>query len=263
MNVPPAITRRRALATLGGASIAALLAACGSDSQTTTTSTDAPSGSTGITGPNGESCAQLPQETAGPFPGDGSNGPNVLNIDGVVRQDIRSSIGDLRGTAEGIELTIDMMLTDSSDGCSPLAGAAVYLWQTDAAGRYSLYSDGAIDQNYLRGVQVADSAGRVTFTSVFPGCYEGRWPHIHFAIYTDVAAATSGREPRTTSQLAFPQTTCEDAYADARYPSSGAELARLSLESDVVFRDDNAARQLATMSGSATTGYLAKLTVPA
>ena len=42
----------------------------------------------------------------------------------------------------------------------------------------------------LRGVQAADSNGQVTFTSIFPGCYSGRWPHIHFEVYPSLSAAT-------------------------------------------------------------------------
>jgi protocatechuate 3,4-dioxygenase beta subunit len=272
MTLHPSITRRRAIATIGGASLATLLAACGSDSKssdlpTTTgqpgsTSTSGSPGSTATT-VDDASCIAIPQETAGPFPGDGSNGPNVLNLDGVVRKDIRTSFGDLSGTADGIELNVELTLTDAQDGCTPLEGAAVYLWHADAQGRYSLYSDGATDQNYLRGVQVTDASGKVSFTSVLPGCYDGRWPHIHFAVYTDVASATSGGTPRSTSQLAFPQATCAEAYTDARYPTSAASLARVSLESDNVFGDDGAVHQLATMSGSPTSGYTATLNVPA
>jgi protocatechuate 3,4-dioxygenase beta subunit len=62
-------------------------------------------------------------------------------------------------------------------GGSPFAGVAVYVRHCDRAGRYSLYSDGIENENYLRGVQVADADGRVRYTSVFPACYDGRWPH--------------------------------------------------------------------------------------
>lgn len=95
----------------------------------------------------------IPEETAGPYPGDGSNGPNALTESGVVRSDITSSFGSASGAAEGIPVTIELMVQDTADGCSPLAGAAVYIWHCDREGRYSMYSDGATDQNYLRGVQ--------------------------------------------------------------------------------------------------------------
>jgi len=56
----------------------------------------------------------------------------------------------------------------------PLPGAAVYVWHCDRAGRYSLYSSGVASENYLRGIQVTDAAGRVTFNSIFPAYYTGR-----------------------------------------------------------------------------------------
>jgi protocatechuate 3,4-dioxygenase beta subunit len=72
------------------------------------------------------------------------------------------------------------VIQDLANGGAPFAGVAVYVWQCDREGRYSMYSEGAQDQNYLRGVQIADAEGRVRFTSIFPACYSGRWPHIHF-----------------------------------------------------------------------------------
>jgi hypothetical protein len=46
-------------------------------------------------------------ETAGPYPGDGSNGPNVLVESGIVRSDIRPSFGSYSGSAAGVPMTID------------------------------------------------------------------------------------------------------------------------------------------------------------
>ena len=161
-------------------------------------------------------CAPIPEETAGPYPGDGSNGPDVLAESGIVRSDIRSSIGDASGVAEGVPLTVDLTVTDTAAGCVPLAGAAVYIWHCDREGRYSMYSEGAENENYLRGVQETDGDGRVTFTSIFPACYSGRWPHIHFEVYASVEDATGGGEPIATSQLAFPQDVCETRLRDRR-----------------------------------------------
>ena len=140
--------------------------------------------------------ALIPEETAGPYPGDGSNGPNVLTQSGVVRSDITSSFGSASGVAAGVPLTITLRLIDVTNG-GVLRGAAVYLWHCDQAGRYSLYSSGVTNQNYLRGVQVSGADGEVTFTSIFPGCYSGRWPHAHFEVYPDLA---SSRRRRTRSR---------------------------------------------------------------
>src|SRR5437868_3360972 len=105
------------------------------------------SSATGTTG----NCSKIPDETAGPYPGDSSSGPNVLNLSGVVRSDIRSSFAGLSGTADGVPLSIALSLVSVST-CVPLASRAVYLWHCDRLGRYSLYSSGATSQNYLRGV---------------------------------------------------------------------------------------------------------------
>jgi len=210
------------------------------------------------TGSNG-SCTKIPEETAGPFPGEGSNGPNVLNQTGVVRSDIRTSFAGLTGTADGIPLTIALTIVSASS-CAPLANRAVYLWHCDRAGRYSLYSSGVTNQNYLRGVQEADANGKVTFTSIFPACYSGRWPHIHFEVYPSLASATNVANKIATSQLALPKATCDLVYATAGYESSVTTLSQVSLASDNVF-SDGSSLELATVTGSIATGLTATLTV--
>jgi protocatechuate 3,4-dioxygenase beta subunit len=212
------------------------------------------------TNPNtNTSCSRIPEETAGPFPGDGSNGANVLNQAGVVRSDVRSSFGALTGTAAGVPLTVALTIVSASS-CAALANRAIYIWHCDRAGLYSLYSAGATNQNYLRGVQQTDSAGRVSFTSIFPGCYAGRWPHIHFEIFPSLAAATNVANKVATSQLAIPKDACDATYATAGYEASVRNLAGISLATDGVF-SDGATRQIATMSGSVATGYTATLTI--
>src|SRR5262249_49654097 len=94
--------------------------------------------------------AEVPSETAGPYPGDGSNGPNVLDDSGIVRHDIRRSFGDSRALATGVPLRVNLTVTDASNDYAPLSGAAVYLWHCDRRGRYSMYSSGVTGENYLR-----------------------------------------------------------------------------------------------------------------
>jgi len=205
---------------------------------------------------------EIPEETAGPYPGDGSNGPNVLTESGIVRKDIRSSFGDSSGTAEGVPLTIRLTIVELADGAStPKQGAAVYLWHATREGGYSLYSQGVTDQNYLRGVQVADANGVVEFTSIFPACYDGRWPHAHFEIYSDLATATKAGDKIRTTQLALPEDVCKTVYATSGYEQSVTNLAKVSLSSDLVF-SDGVSLQLAKVTGSVADGYTAMLTVP-
>lgn len=212
----------------------------------------------------GASCAtsEIPNETAGPYPGDGSNGPNVLVEDGVVRRDIRRSFGDADGLAQGVDFRLTLTL-QATDTCTPLVGYAVYAWHCTRDGNYSLYSQGFEDENYLRGVQVTGKKGKVTFRSIYPGCYSGRWPHIHFEVYRSRSAATGGGDPVATSQVALPRKQSMHVYRNADgYESSVTNLERISLSSDNVFGDDDGVRQLATVKGSIADGYRASLLVP-
>jgi protocatechuate 3,4-dioxygenase beta subunit len=251
-DMPRLITRRRALGVLTGSVAMAALAACGSSSKEGAADTTSTS--------SGSSSAEIPDETAGPFPGDGSNGPNALTESGVVRSDITASFGDASGVAEGVPAAIEMTLLDVSAGGTPLAGAAVYLWHCDIAGRYSMYDQAIAEENYLRGVQESDDDGKVRFQSIFPAAYAGRWPHIHFEVYESLDAATSGGTKLKTSQIALPKASCDLVYATQGYEQSGQNLAQTSLDTDMVFSDGYAS-QLATTSGTVDSGITIKLNV--
>ena len=212
------------------------------------------------TNTNTASCpTKIPEETAGPFPADSSNGVNVLNLTGVVRGDITTSFAGLSGTAAGVPLTIALTLVSASS-CAPLANRAIYLWHCDRGGLYSLYSAGATNQNYLRGVQQTDANGKVSFTSIFPACYAGRWPHIHFEVYPSLATATTAANKVATSQIALPKAICDEVYATTGYSQSVTNLSRISLATDGIF-SDGSSLELATMSGTVASGLTATLTI--
>ncbi|MFI7600257.1 3,4-dioxygenase subunit beta [Actinoplanes sp. NPDC049681] len=246
------LDRRQILRALGIGAATLGLAACGDDS-TSRTPKSSYSPAAGI--------GETPDETAGPYPGDGSNGPDVLEQSGVVRKDIRSSFGTAKGTAEGVPMTLELTVNDLANRGRPFAGAAVYVWHCDREGRYSLYSDGITDQNYLRGVQIADTDGRVSFTSIFPACYSGRWPHIHFEVYPTRADITDATKAITTSQVALPKETCDKVYQQPGYEASVTNLGQISLAKDTVFGDDSAALQLGAVSGDVGTGLTVSLGV--
>ena len=248
-DVGTLLTRRRLLTVLGLGAASVGLAACGTGGSTASSSSAAV--------PSGE----IPDETAGPFPGDGSNGPDVLEQSGIVRSDIRSSSGEFSGTAEGVPMTLELTVSDLANGGVPFEGVAVYVWHCTREGGYSLYSSGIEDQNFLRGVQVADAAGLVRFTSIFPACYDGRWPHVHFEVYPDEAAIPDSANAIATSQVALPQDVCEAVYATAGYEASVGNLSRVSLSGDNVFGDDGGAGQLATVTGDVASGYTVRLAV--
>ena len=250
-DVRTMLDRRALLSGLGLGLTGLGLAACGDEE--TAVATDTTGSSSALT--------EIPDETAGPYPGDGSNGANVLTQSGVVRRDIRSSFGGSTTTAAGVPMTLVLDVVDMVDDDAPLAGAAVYVWHCDREGAYSLYADGLEDENYLRGVQVADADGRVTFTSIVPACYSGRWPHVHFEVYPDVASTTDAANAVATSQLALPESLCDAVYAISGYEQSVDNLADVTLASDNVFSDDSAATQLPTVSGDTSSGYAVSLRV--
>ncbi|MFG3331087.1 intradiol ring-cleavage dioxygenase [Streptomyces tendae] len=252
-------SRRQALSVLGGLGGMAALAACGSGSDGGTSAAAATSSASSS---SASDLTEIPDETNGPYPADGTNGVQVLDRDGIVRQDIRSSFGDSTTTAPGIPFTFEFTVLDIADGGKPLAGSAVYAWQCDRDGNYSLYSSGIEDENYLRGVQVADDDGRVKFVSVFPACYPGRWPHVHFEVYPDIESITDYDKRLSTSQLAVPKDVCDTVFATDGYESSVKNLSQLTLKTDNVFGDDGGVHQLATVTGSVKAGYAAELTVP-
>lgn len=251
------VDRRAALGLFGGVGLTALLAAC---SPTTATPSATGTSTAPTPAPTSGPVTEIPEETAGPFPADGSNGIDVLDDSGIVRTDIRSSFGSSATVAEGIPLTINLTVRQAATG-DIMSDAAVYLWHCDREGNYSLYSSGVENENYLRGVQQVDDAGTVSFTSVFPGCYTGRWPHMHFEVYADLATAVASGPILTTSQLALPKEACDIVYATPGYEQSGPNLGELTLASDMVFGEDGGIFQLATMSGSVESGYAAALTV--
>ena len=256
------MTRRRALglAALGGLGV---VIGCGSSSEgsaggTTTASASATTPAT--TDEAAAAAAEIPEETAGPFPADGSNGVNVLTESGVVRSDIVSSFGSASGTAEGVPMALEMTIIDVAGGGGVLPGAAVYVWHCDRDGRYSLYEAEVADQNYLRGVQEAGADGAVRFTSIWPGAYSGRWPHVHFEVYPSLAEATGGGAKLATSQIALPEEASTQVYATAGYEQSVRNLAGTSLAGDMVFSDGYSA-QLGTASGSPAHGMAVSLNV--
>jgi protocatechuate 3,4-dioxygenase beta subunit len=186
----------------------------------------------------------------------------VLVESGIVRSDITPSFGSSTTVATGVPTSVALTIQDTANGCTTMAGAAVYLWHCNQDGLYSLYSNGVTNENYLRGVQETDADGRVTFQTIFPAAYSGRWPHMHFEVYASLADATGGGSPIATSQLALSEDSCNAVFATPGYEQSVGNLAQTSLARDNVFGDDGAAHQIPTTAGSVADGYTLELAVP-
>ncbi|WP_448221426.1 dioxygenase family protein [Gordonia iterans] len=250
------ISRRRMLGILGAGAGAFALAACAGGSSSNTASTASTSSAGAVTTADSE----IPEETNGPYPADGTNDVNILTESGIERSDITSSL-DGGTTVEGVPLSFTFTVTDMANDNVPFTGAAVYLWQCDAQGRYSMYSEGVEDETYLRGVQVVGDDGTATFTTVVPGCYPGRWTHLHFEVYPDRASATDVENVIATSQVAFPKGMLDKVYQRSEYDGSAEALARMgSVESDNVFGDGHDL-QMGTFTGDPDSGYVGSLPV--
>ena len=266
--------RRRALSWLLAGGSAALLVGCGGGGSSETAASTSSSGGTGSSSSSGgsgaTSCIANATETNGPYPSDGSNTvngmvSNVLTQSGVVRSDIRPSFGGPTTVAPGVPLTLKMSVVNSNDNCAALPGYAVYLWHCTRDGAYSLYSSGVQNENFLRGVQVTDASGELTFTTIFPGCYAGRYPHIHFEVYASLAAATLYTNRVLVSQMALPRDICSTVYGSATgYSASVNNLAQVTIANDGVFGDNSTAQMTQmtpSLSGDVSAGYNGTLLV--
>lgn len=257
------LARRRVLALIGSAGAAALLGSCGQDPILGRAEAEVVGKAA-----DGSQCVVHPRETAGPFPADGSNRAhgtlaNVLADSGIVRADMRPSLDADRPVAAGTPLALTLTLVDVARGCAPLAGHAIYLWHCDAEGRYSVYD--LPDASYLRAVGVTDTAGTATFTTIFPGCYRGRFPHMHFEVYPSLAKATSYENRILTSQLAMPEKACSAIYAgDPVYAASVANFADSPLSRDGIFADNTPlqlAAQTVAVEAAGAGGYRGTATI--
>jgi len=262
--------RRQVLGWIVSGATAAMIAGCGggsgSGSTSSSTSSSSSSGSSSASG----SCVADPEETNGPYPADGTNTVNgstvnVLSASGIVRSDIRSSFGSSSTVAAGVPLLLTINLVDTNTTCALLTGYAIYIWHCNRDGEYSLYSSGIQTENYLRGVQVTDGNGQVTFQTIFPACYSGRYPHIHVEVYKTLASATGQANAILTTQMAMPRDVCSTVYGNATgYSASVTTLAAVTVSNDNVFDSSTTAEitaQTPALTGSVTDGYTGTITI--
>jgi protocatechuate 3,4-dioxygenase beta subunit len=191
-------------------------------------------------------CTTLTEElTQGPFWVD-----EKLN-----RSDIRPDSGT-GAVQAGVPLTLTINLQDAGAGCVPQVGAYVDIWHANAQGAYSDVSGSGNPDNvgvdWLRGYQVSDDNGSVTFTTVMPGYYVSRTIHIHFRVRLTLA---DDSEVNFTSQLFFDETVNAAVLATSAYQQSQA---RDTLNSTDQLYD---AALLVPVTGSATAGYAGAFTV--
>lgn len=125
----------------------------------------------------------------------------------------RSDIRDGRG---GELLRLVLTVVDAAT-CAPITQAKVEIWHADRQGNYSGFGATAADRTFLRGGQKSDAAGRVRFTTLYPGWYPGRTAHIHVKVHV-------GGNVVHTGQLYFPQRVNDRVYAQPRYRHLGNQV---------------------------------------
>ena len=205
------MSRRRLLESLGIAAGAAVAGACGSSpSSPSAVGSGTAAGSTTTSGAaNAAGCTVAASETVGPYP----DMTGMLNNPAFFRQDVTEG-------KSGLPLMLAMTIVNAAAGCAPLVGASVEIWQCDADGHYSEYSQPGYNgtgQTYLRGLQTTNASGVATFRTIYPGWYQGRATHIHAEIYVN------GRSVKVT-QIAFPESVTAQVYRYGRVRGQRTEL---------------------------------------
>lgn len=214
-----------------------------------------------------KNCTETPEETDGPFP---THKPSDL-----VAQNI---ISDRVGTS----LIINIGLYDTGNNCKALQNAIIDIWHCDSKGEYSEYGGGDMkmpapgtrppegvpggprgrrppggggmmqaadhqSEHFLRGRQVTNPNGLVSFKSIYPGWYPGRSPHVHVHVYN-----AAGKSLLIT-QIAFPEEVSLAVYGQVDYASHGQP--DTSHSHDMVF-EDSIANELGTITGNIKDGYV-------
>lgn len=182
-------------------------------------------------------CVLTPQETEGPY----YFNPNL------VRQDIRAepTTGIIK-TGLPLNMTINVVNTN----CDPIPNVLVDIWHCDKDGTYSGYAGqpggvSTVGQSFLRGIQMTDATGKSTFTSIYPGWYQGRVTHIHFKVRLTSTTYV-------TSQFCFPDSVNTTVYQTPLYVAKGQNS--LTNATDSILGSANPPGQVIAVTANATTG---------
>jgi protocatechuate 3,4-dioxygenase beta subunit len=185
-------------------------------------------------------CTLTPEQEVGPF------------YDAL--EQIRSNI---IGTRKGVPLRLAITVIDSAT-CKPLTGAAVDIWQADATGHYSdEEQEGTVGQTWLRGVQLTDGNGLAAFTTIYPGYYAGRAPHIHAKVHiggTNTSTKYSGGHVSHNGQIFFPEGISTKVYATSPYTAD--TNTRTYRRTDHVYAEQGGSASVLKISGGSISSRL-------
>lgn len=211
------------------------------------TSTTSGSGS----GSSSSACLVAPDEVEGPYPYVGGEITNPLQR------------VDITGGQTGLPLTMNFTVVNTNNSCAPVPGARVDIWHCNKDGYYSGYgsqtggslgTQSYLGETWLRGYQLADSNGKLQFTSIYPGWYQGRATHIHLEVYV------SGILKKTT-QITFPETISDAVHVTSLYAAHGINTIRNA--NDGIFSNSatDLANETVALTGNTSTGYTGSYTI--
>ncbi|MFN8036793.1 MAG: intradiol ring-cleavage dioxygenase [Acidimicrobiia bacterium] len=255
---PRRLTRREAV--LGAAAV--LMAACAGGSRSTSSRSRQSSTGTSVRGSAGRAstrptvpstaCRLTPELTAGPYHLDGH----------LARRDITEG-------KSGVPLELRVRVHDLTAGCGPLAGAAVDVWHCDAGGEYSGFNGNSLaatqaggtnTERFLRGVQRTGADGVATFTTIFPGWYQGRTVHIHLRVLEggSLGATYQGGHVAHVGQAFFDEATT--ARVMALDPYRARTGTRTRNEQDSIYRQAGPRALTTLRPRGPAPGYVADFT---
>jgi protocatechuate 3,4-dioxygenase beta subunit len=159
-------------------------------------------------------CLLTPDLTEGPF-----------FIDEKLMRSVLVS-GEEKNVSSGcpLELTLGLFRVEGS-ACMPLTGTQIDIWHADVDSIYSDVDSGFFQQaattgkQFLRGYQLTNKEGVVSFKTVYPGWYGSRAIHIHFKVRMPVSSGGSAYE--FTSQMFFDETVNDAVMAMRSYSTRG------------------------------------------
>ncbi|MFT3692189.1 MAG: hypothetical protein QM831_03545 [Kofleriaceae bacterium] len=200
-----------------------------------------------------KTCSETLEGEIGPYFADDS-------ANGFERSDIRANL-DGSDVQTGIPLELTFYIYDASNGCVAYEGAQVDIWHCNASGVYSdIGAEGTSNQQWLRGYQISDASGMVTFKTIVPGWYQGRTTHVHLRIRSTYNNASSTSDGSNTTQVFFPQTLVDTIDTTiAPYASEGKNSTTNA--SDRVYTDQTQGQNLMSLAGDTTSGYSASFAI--
>ncbi len=228
--------------SLGLLSAGVLIDACKKrDAASTTATTTSTSGD----------CIVTPTEVEGPYPYVGGEITNPLQR------------ADVTAGQTGVPLAISFEVVNVNSSCAAVTGARVDIWHCNKDGYYSGYgaqtggslgTKSYLGKTWLRGYQLTDSAGKLTFNTIYPGWYQGRATHIHIEVFVNNVL-------KKATQINFSETVSDAVHVSTLYAAHGINSMRNA--NDEIFNNSatDLANETVAVTGDIANGYAGSYTI--